>query len=594
MIRYRLLLLLSATLLLRSSRAHVERRRRRQQTHPRHPRPGCCFIVDGLPNAAHRYRADARLRSSSRPLPRPPNDDASISRRSLVLRRRGDAPPSLSGVASSSISSSSIISPSDAWGNVAVLSFAASLAQLLGRTTMIGRLLGAPVTAMALSFALSSVDWIPRLSSSSSWALTTLLPPGGSPASSFLQTTSLTLATPLLLLGTSIRGGALRRCGSLLASFVVASSGTLLGAIAAMSIPRVRHGLLSSLPSGDGAIIASALLAKNIGGGINYVAVCACLGASTESVAAGLCVDNVMALLYFPLVSLLASRYRDCDDDDDDDDDDPVPSGGGDGVDRDDGVSVEGEGDDPSSPMEALSHAMTLAAVLTALGQLLNSQLRRLTVLLGGATAESPRFNLSLPITTLLAVLFSTYYPPDLFLSPTTTTARPRDGNGDDDDNNNNIARAGQTLGTSLLYLFFATAGAPGWRLKDSIQKSFPSIASFLVVLYGVHGCVLLGTRWFLTRSSAIDTSSMDGKDSEDNNDNDDYVDGRKHRFWKKVVAPQRLLVASSAAIGGPATAAALAKSFRWESLLTPSLLVGNFGYAVATFIGLLFYGVYR
>ena len=86
----------------------------------------------------------------------------------------------------------------------------------------------------------------------------------------------------------------------------------------------------------------------------------------------------------------------------------------------------------------------------------------------------------------------------------------------------------------------------------------------------------------------------MDGKDSEDNNDNDDYVDGRKHRFWKKVVAPQRLLVASSAAIGGPATAAALAKSFRWESLLTPSLLVGNFGYAVATFIGLLFYGVYR
>lgn len=617
MIRYRLLLLLSATLLLllRSSRgAHAERRQRRQQhPHPRNRRrgghPGLCSFVDTLPNDAHRYRGAARLpapsssssRSSSRPPLRRPNDDASIlpRRSSLDLRRHGDASSSLSGVASSisssSFSSSPIISPSDAWGNVAVLSFAASLAQLLGRTTTIGRLLGAPVTAMALSFALSSVDWIPRLSSSS-WALTTLLPPGGSPASSFLQTTSLTLATPLLLLGTSIRGGALRRCGSLLASFVVASSGTLLGAIAAMSIPHVRHGLLSSLPNGDGAIIASALLAKNIGGGINYVAVCACLGASSESVAAGLCVDNVMALLYFPLVSLLASRYRDCDDDDDDDDVDHESGGGEDGADRDDGVGVEGEGDDPPSPMEALSHAMTLAAVLTALGQFLNSQLRRLTVLLGGATAESPRFNLSLPITTLLTVLFSTYYPPDLFLSPTTTTARPRDGNGDDDDSNNNIARAGQTLGTSLLYLFFATAGAPGWRLKDSIQKSFPSIASFLVVLYGVHGCVLLGTRWLITRSAATAATSMDGKHSaKDNNDNDDHDDGRrKHRFWKKVVAPQRLLVASSAAIGGPATAAALAKSFRWESLLTPSLLVGNFGYAVATFIGLLFYGVYR
>jgi hypothetical protein len=29
------------------------------------------------------------------------------------------------------------------------------------------------------------------------------------------------------------------------------------------------------------------------------------------------------------------------------------------------------------------------------------------------------------------------------------------------------------------------------------------------------------------------------------------------------------------------------------ESLMTPSLLVGNVGYTVATFVGLLFYGVY-
>lgn len=77
------------------------------------------------------------------------------------------------------------------------------------------------------------------------------------------------------------------------------------------------------------------------------------------------------------------------------------------------------------------------------------------------------------------------------------------------------------------------------------------------------------------------------------NNDNDNDNDGGND-FWEKVAAPQRLLVASSAAIGGPATAAALAKSFRWESLLTPSLIVGNVGYAVATFIGLLFYSFYR
>ncbi|KAL3765875.1 hypothetical protein ACHAW5_002108 [Stephanodiscus triporus] len=615
------LLLLSATLLLLlvSCGAHVVERRRHRQHHHPHPRHRrghlgrSSFVIDRLPTHHRRHVG----------IPVPPNvvTTTTTTRLRPHVRLLG---ASLAGVvvASSSSSSSSssypssVISASDSWGNIAALSFVASLAQLLGKTTTIGRLLGAPVSAMALSFALSSVDWIPRpsispassssSSSSSSWALTTLLPPGGSPASASLQGLSLTLATPLLLLGTSVRGKALRRCGSLFVSFVVASFGTLFGAIAAMTIPHVRDGLSTSLTHRrDGAIIASALLAKNIGGGINYVAVCSCLGASSESVAAGLCVDNVMALFYFPLVSLLASKYGDCDDDDDDydPDDDDVE------VDhRDDGVGEgEGEGDDPSPPMEALSHAITLAAVLTALGRFLNSQLRHLPPsLLGGAARDggsvSQQLDLSLPITTLLAVLFSTYYPPDLFLSPTTARSRKKirvdrrkGGGGDDDDNtgnndNNNIARAGQTLGTSLLYLFFATAGAPGWRLKDSIQKSFPSIASFLVILYGVHGCVLLGARWLITRATAA--SAMEGKIHPEDNDADD--DGRRTSFWKKVVAPQRLLVSSSAAIGGPATAAALAKSFRWESLLTPSLLVGNVGYAVATFIGLLFYSVYR
>ena len=73
-----------------------------------------------------------------------------------------------------------------------------------------------------------------------------------------------------------------------------------------------------------------------------------------------------------------------------------------------------------------------------------------------------------------------------------------------------------------------------------------------------------------------------------------DDNNGKDQKFWSNMVAPQRLLVGSSCAIGGPATAAALAKSFEWNSLLSPSLLVGNVGYAIATFIGLLFYGAYR
>jgi len=54
------------------------------------------------------------------------------------------------------------------------------------------------------------------------------------------------------------------------------------------------------------------------------------------------------------------------------------------------------------------------------------------------------------------------------------------------------------------------------------------------------------------------------------------------------------LLLASNACIGGPATASALAVASGWEKLLVPSILVGNLGYAVATFLGIGFYRVCR
>lgn len=450
----------------------------------------------------------------------------------------------------------SLISASNNWGNVAALSFTASFAQLLGKKTLVGKLLGAPVTAMAIAFVLSSVGIIPSTTSfspstssstlSTEWM--TILPPGGSQASTSLQNTSLTLATPLLLLGTSLRGKALQQCGSLLGSFSIASVGTLLGAIIAFSIKAIPRALLTSVPNQDGFKIAAALLAKNIGGGINYMAVCACLNASPESVAAGLCVDNIMALVYFPLVSLLASKYKDVDDNDDG----SIERGDVNKDEEEEAMSENNTGE--LSPIESLSHAFTLAAVLTAAGQFLNSKLHHL--------AANPTLNLSLPLTTLMTVIFSTFYPPNKFLSPTSSSPSKNNINNT---KSNSIARAGETLGTSLLYLFFATAGAPGWRLKESIQQSFPSIASFLIIMYGMHGATL----WLVKK----------------------FVEATKLQYWKKVIAPQRLLTASSAAIGGPATAAALAQSHQWDSLLTPSLLVGNVGYAVATFIGLFFYG---
>ena len=46
------------------------------------------------------------------------------------------------------------------------------------------------------------------------------------------------------------------------------------------------------------------------------------------------------------------------------------------------------------------------------------------------------------------------------------------------------------------------------------------------------------------------------------------------------------IVIASNANMGGPTTAAAMAVARRWDWLITPAILCGTLGYAVATFIG--------
>lgn len=103
-------------------------------------------------------------------------------------------------------------------------------------------------------------------------------------------------------------------------------------------------------------------------------------------------------------------------------------------------------------------------------------------------------------------------------------------------------------VGTLFMYIFFVAIGA-GANVADVLGSALP-ILLFIVVMVLVHLCLLV----------------IVGK-------------------WMKLDLAE-VMIASNACILGPAPAAALAASKGWQPLVAPGILVGLFGYAIATFIG--------
>ncbi len=103
-------------------------------------------------------------------------------------------------------------------------------------------------------------------------------------------------------------------------------------------------------------------------------------------------------------------------------------------------------------------------------------------------------------------------------------------------------------LGMVLMLIFFATLGASAnvFALIDTA----PILFVFAIIVVVFHFVILFGL----------------GK-------------------VMKLTLPE-LITASNACILGPATAAGLAASNGWKSLVTPGILVGTLGYAIANFIG--------
>ncbi|KAI3749055.1 hypothetical protein L6452_12605 [Arctium lappa] len=135
----------------------------------------------------------------------------------------------------------------------------------------------------------------------------------------------------------------------------------------------------------------------------------------------------------------------------------------------------------------------------------------------------------SLPAVTAVVVVLATAFPkPFTYLAP-----------------------AGEVMALIIMQVFFGVVGASG-NIGNVITTA-PSIFLFIAIQLMVHLAVILGL-------------------------------GKVFGFELK-----QLLLASNANVGGPTTACGMATAKGWSSMVVPSLLVGIFGIAIATFLGVAF-----
>jgi len=258
-----------------------------------------------------------------------------------------------------------------------------------------------------------------------------------------------TLATPLILLGANLQA-IQRTFNTLLQPFILSALATIGGAYV---------GVKMFLSSGNNIPLAAALVAKNIGSGINYVASCQALNVSPQLQAQGLVVDNVFAFIYFPLVSILGDRYKKTKDDD------AVKE-------------VENAISKYSSSIFKVEDVKAAFALTFAILIAAHVESEFWSLILEDVDAS----RLFLPIVTLFSVLTATFI-------------RVKD----------TVVQAGSFAGQCLLYVFFASAGASSPPLIHAFTND-SNVLYFACTMFAIHLLVVgifFSSREMLVASNA-------------------------------------------------------------------------------------------
>jgi uncharacterized membrane protein len=108
--------------------------------------------------------------------------------------------------------------------------------------------------------------------------------------------------------------------------------------------------------------------------------------------------------------------------------------------------------------------------------------------------------------------------------------------------------RGAAVLSYFSLHLFFIVIGANS-DISEVI-KAGVSVFAYMLTIIAVHAVVVYGIGWLIR----VDLPTVS--------------------------------IASQAAVGGPGSAMALAMAMKWNSLVTPGIIVGIFGYAIGNYIG--------